>query len=613
MNKDIQEKEFHRKDTLWPFLKRLFGLAKQNYPRLFWSLVAAVGLVAVADATLPVIWMSFIDDVLSPILKDMSLAKKAGEVYTFSINQFGLIALQFIAWMLVMAFGVLVFIWCAENLKEHIIYDLRQTMFDKLQHLSYQFYDKNSTGWLVSRITSDADRVTELISWGFVSVVWGISMVIMSFAYMFYFNWELALGVLLSMPLLLYISMKIRLLILKYSRSARKQNSEMIAYVTEHINGVAVNKATVQEDNAIRGYGKQTKKMHHYAFKSSLYTALYVPLIFMTGAIAAAFVIMYGGNLFISSGITLGVWAAFFGYSRNIFEPIFDIARFYALAQDSLSAGERIFSLIDEKNDITDSEAQGDFGKIKGDIEFKDLAFYYNKNKKILAHFNLKIQAGESIALVGPTGHGKTTLTALIGRFYEPISGELLIDGVDYKTRSLHSFREQLGVILQSPFLFSGTLRSNILFGLRGTDKKIPNDEELKVLLRELGADDLISKLDDEVGEEGASLSSGERQLVSFARAVVKEPAILIMDEATSSIDTLTEGKIQQGISKVIQNRTSIIIAHRLSTIKNCDKIIVIENGKIKEVGNHAALIAEKGHYYNLYMKQARRVQKTSR
>jgi len=612
MNNDIQEKEFNRKDTLWPFLKRLFGLAKSNYPRLFYSLVIAFGFVAIADATLPVIWMRFIDDVLSPILKDISMAQKAGEVYSFSAKQFGPIALQFIAWMLVMALGVLAFIWCAENLKERIIYDLRQTMFDKLQHLSYNFYDRNSTGWLVSRITSDADRVTELISWGFVSVVWGISMVLMSFIYMFYFNWQLALGVLLSMPLLLYVSMKIRLLILKYSRSARKQNSEMIAYVTEHINGVAVNKATVQETDAMAGYGMQTKKMHHYAFKSSLYTALYVPLIFMTGAVAAAFVIMYGGNLFIISSISLGVWAAFFGYSRNIFEPIFDIARFYALAQDSLSAGERIFSLIDEKNDITDQDAKGNFGKINGAIEFKDVEFYYNKDKKILEHFDLKIKAGESIALVGPTGHGKTTLTALIGRFYEPISGELLIDGVDYRQRSLQSLREQLGVILQSPFLFSGTLRSNILFGLRGTDRKIPNDKELKVLLNDLGADDLITKLDDEVGEEGASLSSGERQLVSFARAVVKEPAILIMDEATSSIDTLTEAKIQQGISKVIQNRTSIIIAHRLSTIKNCDKIIVIEQGKIKEMGSHEALIAQKGHYYDLYMKQARRSQKTS-
>lgn len=611
MENKIQEREFNRGDSLWPFLKRLFGLAKKNYPKLFWSLVSATALVAVADATFPLIWMYFIDDVITPNLKDLQAATQAGEAFVIEFQSFIPVLTQFVVWIVVMALGVLAFIWCAENLKERLIYDLRKMMFNRLQELSFTFYDKNSTGWLVSRITSDADRVTELISWGFVSVIWGFSMVLMSFTYMFVLNWQLALGVLLSMPILLYVSMKIRLLILQYSRKARKQNSEMIAYVTEHINGVAVNKATVQEEQAISGYHKQTTNMHRYAFKSSLYTALYVPLIFLTGAFAAAYVIVYGGNLFITSTITLGVWAAFFGYARNIFEPIFDIARFYALAQDSLSAGERIFSLIDEQRDIKDTLAEGDFGQIDGQIEFKHLGFYYNPDKRILQDFNLKIEAGQSVALVGPTGHGKTTITSLIGRFYEPKEGELLVDGVDYRKRSLHSFRSQLGVILQTPFLFSGTLRSNILFGIRGTNIPAPSDDELKAMLNELGADDLVDKLDLEVGEEGANLSSGQRQLVSFARAVVKNPAILIMDEATSSIDTLTEAKIQQGIQKVIANRTSVIIAHRLSTIKHCDKILVIEHGQITEMGNHAELIEQQGHYYDLYMNQARKLMAT--
>ena len=608
MKNEIQEKEFNRKDTLWPFLKRLFGLAKDKYPKMFWSLVATVVLVAIADASFPLIWMSFIDDVISPKLEDLKTALDLGQTVSFSLSEFYPVIFQFLTWIIVMALGVLGFIWFAENLKERVIYDLRQMMFDKLQHLSYSFYDKNSTGWLVSRITSDADRVTELISWGFVSVIWGFGMVIMSFTYMFFIEWRLALGVLLTMPVLLFVAMKIRLLILRYSRKARKQNSEMIAYVTEHINGVGVNKATVQEESAGVGYKGQTKKMRDYAFKSSLYTALYVPLIVLTGSIAAAFVIMQGGNLFVTGLLTLGAWAAFFNYARNIFEPIFDIARFYAMAQDSLSAGERIFSLIDEKLDIQDEQGIESFGTIKGAITFKHLDFYYKEDKKILEDFNLEIKAGESIALVGPTGHGKTTLTALVGRFYEPKGGQLLIDGVDYQKRKLQSFREQLGVILQSPFLFSGTVRSNILYGLRGTNKSIPADAELAEVLKDLGAEDLIDKLDVEVGEEGANLSSGERQLVSFARAVVKDPAILIKEEATTSIDTLTEAKIQQGIKKIIQNRTSIIIAHRLSTIKNCDRIVVIEHGAIKEMGSHAELIAKRGHYYDLYKKQARKI-----
>ena len=216
-------------------------------------------------------------------------------------------------------------------------------MFDKLQHLSYSFYDQNSTGWLVSRITSDADRVTELISWGFVSVIWGFAMVIMSFSYMFILNWKLGLGVLLSMPVLLFVSMKIRLLILKYSRKARKQNSEMIAYVTEHINGVAVNKATVQEESAIEGYKRQTGKMHRYAFNSSLYTALYIPLIFLTGAFAAAFVIMYGGNLYIAKVISLGVWAAFLAMLETFLNPFLILLDFMRLLRIAYRL-ENVFS-----------------------------------------------------------------------------------------------------------------------------------------------------------------------------------------------------------------------------------------------------------------------------
>ena len=266
------------------------------------------------------------------------------------------------------------------------------------------------------------------------------------------------------------------------------------------------------------------------------------------------------------------------------------------MAQDSLAAGERIFSLLDEKIDIIDEE-KPNFDKLKGRIEFKNVTFYYRKEKTILSNFNLTIKEGESVALVGPTGHGKTTLTSLINRFYEPINGNILIDNINYKERSLNSLRKQMGVILQSPHLFSGTVLENIIFGLENTTKK-----NVIRLLEKLRMNSLIDKLEVEVGEEGTNLSNGERQLVSFARAVIRNPAILIMDEATSSIDTLTEAKLQKGIEKIIEGRTSIIIAHRLSTIKKCDKIIVIENGAIKEMGSHNELIKLRGHYYELYL-----------
>lgn len=598
------EKQFDSTQSLWPFLKRLFGLTKQNYPRLFWGLIGSTAVVAVADAYFPYLWMLYIDDLITPLFSNWSVARQAGESFTFQWQQFIPFALKYGAWMLTMSIGVLVFIWCAENIRERIIYDLRKSMFDKLQHLSFSFYDKSSAGWLVSRITSDTDRVTELISWGFVSFVWGISMVLICFGIMFFIEWKLALLILLTFPFMMYVSVKIRLLVLKYSRKARRQNSDMIAYVTEHINGVAVNKTTAQESNASKGYREKTDNMRHYSFKASYYTAMYMPLVLLTGSVAAAFVIVYGANVNMAAGtggFSLGAWAAFFGYSRFIFEPIFDISRFYAMAQDSLSAGERIFSLIDEKVTIKDAPDATEFNRITGDIEFVNVDFSYNTDKQILQNFNLKIKAGESVALVGPTGHGKTTLTALISRFYEPTSGRILIDNEDYTLKTLQSLRNQLGIILQHPHLFSGTLLENILYGV---DEK--NDQKAIDTLKMLGAENLLEKLHEEVGEEGKNLSNGERQLVSFARAAIKNPAILIMDEATSSIDTISEQYIQTGIEKLIENRTSIVIAHRLSTIRNCDRIVVIENGKIKEEGNHQSLIAQKGHYYDLYMKQAR-------
>lgn len=601
------DKQFHKTNTLWPFLKRLFGLAKKNYPKYFWSLIVSVGIVSIADGYFPMLWRSFIDELIVPTFEAAAANPSASWKELLPWNMAWEIGAQYIVWMLVMAAGVLVFIWCAEQIKERIIFDLRTTMFERLQQLSFSFYDKNSTGWLVSRITSDADRVTELISWGFVSVVWGITMIFIAFGFMFSIDAKLTSIVLATLPLLFFVSVKIRLLVLKYSRSSRKQNSEMIAYVTEHINGVEVNKATVQEETSINTYAEKATKMKHYAFKSSYYTAMYMPLVFLTGSIAAAMVLFYGGHLHISVGVlSLGSWAAFFGYSRFIFEPIFDISRFYALTQDSLSAGERIFSLIDEKPIIQDHGTKT-IAQMAGQLSFKDVSFYYKEDKLILDKFNLHVKAGESIALVGPTGHGKTTITSLIGRFYEPTAGKILVDGLPYQSLELKNYRSHLGVILQEPHLFSGTIRENIVFGMREVGKQmLVSDAAIGNALELLGADGMMEKLDLEVGESGKNLSNGERQIVSFARAIIKDPSILIMDEATSSIDTLSEAKIQKGIAKIIQNRTSFIIAHRLSTIKNCDRIIVIENGGIKEMGSHSDLLQQKGHYYELFMKQKR-------
>lgn len=591
------DKQFEAQDTLWPFLKRLFGLGFSKFPKYAAFLLIGVLITAFADALIPKMFEILIRDYASPEYEIFKKLEAAGEVYKPNIETLYPFIAMYSVWIIAITLSVLLFIYGAQNLQERLMYDLREQMFKKLQYLSFSFYDKNSLGWLVSRITSDTNRVTEIISWGTVSVVWGITMIIASFFIMLSINVKLALVVILTLPVLIFVSVKIRLLILKYSRKARRQGSELTAYFIEHINGIEVNKATVQEDAASNKFEEKSTELKKYAYKSAFYTAMFIPLVIVIGSMAAVFVIWYGGYMTINPeyAFEVAALAFFFIAARSIFEPIFDISRFYAMAQDSLAAGERIFSLIDEELDIQDKN-KIPFDTIKGDIEFNNVNFYYEEAKPILNGFNLKIKAGESVALVGPTGHGKTTVTSILSRFYEPVSGEILIDGINYQDRTLHSFRNQMGVILQSPHLFSGTVKDNVVFGLENiTDQKVIDTLKL------IGAEALIEKIDMEVGEEGGNLSNGERQLVSFARAVIKEPAILVMDEATSSIDTITEAKIQEGINTIIKGRTSIIIAHRLSTIKNCDKIVVIQNGAIQEMGTHNELIATGGHYAHLY------------
>jgi len=299
--------------------------------------------------------------------------------------------------------------------------------------------------------------------------------------------------------------------------------------------------------------------------------------------------------------ITVGLLAAFFGYATLIYEPILDISRFYSQAQNCISAGERIFSLLDTQPMIKDKPGADDFAEINGDIEFENVSFHYEKDKPVLRNVNLKIDAGQSVALVGETGGGKSTIINLICRFYEPTGGVLKIDGTDYMDKTIQSLGSKLGVVLQTPHLFSGSIRENIRYG-RGD----ANEEDIVNSLLLIGGDEFINRLDEEAGENGDKLSLGEKQLISFARAVLANPRIFIMDEATSSVDTLTEAKIQNGIQEMIKGRTSIIIAHRLSTIKNCDRILVVKKGSIIEDGNHHDLMLEKGYYYNLYTRQLR-------
>lgn len=601
MQQHLQDIEFHKtKGTLWPFLKRIFAYSFQ-YKKWFWGFVIAVVAVAISDALFPLIWMYFLDQAIVPAVQNYNILREAGETVTINTRPLWVFTSFFVANAILQVIGVYYFIKFAGFIQEKVTYVLRQQMFNRLQELSFAYYDKSASGWLLSRISSDTERVTELISWGFLEVVWGITMIIACFAAMFVYNWQLALIVMAAIPILIFVSVRIRLLILRYSRKARKVNSELTANYTEHINGVQVNKMTSQEARVSEEFKGVSNVMRIASFRASYYTAMYTPLVIFIGSLAAAAVLFVGGQMAVAipTGMTIGVLAAFFSYATQIFMPIMDIARFYALAQGSLSAGERIFNLIDEVPTIKDVEKATDFVEIKGDIVFDKLDFSYVTEKPVLQQFNLHIKAGQSVAIVGPTGHGKSTIANLIARFYEPTGGELRIDGHNILHKTQHSLRSQLGVVLQTPHLFSGTIRDNVRYG-----QQTATDEEIKAALRLVGADAFAERLDEEVGDAGDKLSMGEKQLISFARAMLTNPRILIMDEATSSIDTLTEARIQSGIEQMISGRTAIIIAHRLSTIRNCDRILVINNGQIVEDGNHDALMNLGGRYHALYTKQ---------
>jgi ATP-binding cassette, subfamily B, bacterial len=595
----LKDKQFKTKGSLYPFLRRLLKYSFR-YPKWVAGFTGFVLLVALVEAIYPLVWLSLIDNVIVPAVESYKVNGTVQDINMDSLLNYGYI---FAGLGLTLALGVFGFINFAGRIQEYVMYDIRQELFIKLQDLSFSFYDKSAVGWLLSRISSDTAKVTELISWAMIEMVWGTGMIIFCVASMFIYNWKLAIIVTAAIPVLMLVSIKLRMLILKYSREARKYNSEITARFNEHINGVEVNKSLVQENRVSSDFTHLSDKMKVSSYKAAYYQALFWPLVIFGGSASAAFVIYYGGQMAIAipAGVTVGTLAAFFGYATMIFEPILDISRFYSQAQNSISAGERIFSLIDTKPVIEDKAGAGVYGRINGDIEFRDVSFHYETGKEVLGHLDLKIEAGTSVALIGETGGGKSTIINLICRFYEPTGGAIEIDGVDYKQVTMESLRSQLGVVLQTPHLFSGTVRDNIRYS-----KEEAGELEIVNALKTVGADEFIPRLDEQVGEGGEHLSLGEKQLISFARAVLADPRIFIMDEATSSVDTLTEARIQRGILEIMKGRTSIIIAHRLSTIKRSDRILVINRGKIVEDGSHRELMKKKGVYYKLYTRQLR-------
>lgn len=497
--------------------------------------------------------------------------------------------------------------------------ELRTEAFLKLQELPFSYYDKTAAGWIMARLTSDSRKLAEIISWGMVDFIWGIGTMTGILIVLYVIFWPLALIITILTPLLFLICMYFRKSILKAYRNVRKINSKITGAYNEGILGTKTTKTLVLEDTKAKEFKELCSDMKKNSIKAVIRSSIFWPLILVLGYVGVAITLRVGAGFVLGEfgtlTITVSVLYLFINYTTMFFDPIMQIARILAELQQAQASAERIISLIETEPEIKDTdEVVKQYGTITepkrenweplvGDVDFNHVNFSYIPNEPVLKDFNLHIKAGTSVALVGATGSGKSTIVNLICRFYEPTSGEILIDGKNYKERSIGWLHENLGYVLQTPHLFNGTIMENIRYG-----RLDATDEECIAAAKAVSADGFINdfenKYETNVGEGGSKLSQGQRQLISFARALIANPRILILDEATSSIDTETEVLIQNVINKMLKGRTSFIVAHRLSTIQNADLILVIKDGEIIEQGNHKELLKLQKEYYNLYKNQ---------
>ena len=489
---------------------------------------------------------------------------------------------------------------------QDIIHQLREDIFRHLQELPFSYYDDRPHGKIQVRVVNYVNNLSDLLSNGILNTITDLCNLVFILIFMFAMSPKLTFGCLGGLPVLaLYVIVIKRKQRRAWQIQSNKQ-SNLNAYIAESINGIRVTQAFVREQRNTDIFNDLSNMYRKSWLRAVYFNFAMGPMVDLISTVTTAFIyvigvysIMGGSN----SGIEIGVIFAFTAYISRFWAPVNTIASFYNSVLTAVSYLERIFETIDEPVLVRDEPDAADMPCIKGDVEFEDVTFSYEDGVTILKNINFNIKRGQSIAIVGPTGAGKTTIVNLLSRFYNIDSGRILVDGIDISKVKLNSLRRQMGVMMQDSFIFSGTIMDNIRYG-----NKEASDEEVIAAAKTVCAHDFIMQMEDgyntQVNERGSRLSAGQRQLVSFARALLANPAILILDEATSSIDTETEIVLQEGLEKLLEGRTSFIIAHRLSTIKNADMIMYIDNGGMQESGNHNALLEKKGYYYNLYMSQ---------
>ncbi len=577
---------------LLPFLK--------PYSKMMIFIVTLMLAGAAIDIAYPMLTGYAVDHFVTP--------RSSQGLVGFSLFYFALVLLQ-------MA-GTALFARTALKVEMYLGRDLKKKLFTHLQTLSFSYYNTTPVGVIMARVMSDTNRIGGVFAWSLVDIFWSLAYIVGCIAVMLAINWKLALLVIVVVPPIAFLTFYFQKRILNINRKVRKINAEITRHYNEGISGAKTSKTLVIEEKNTEAFREVTSNMRHTTIRGVLLNAVYVPIIGFLTALAVAFVITGGGNMVLGETIGIGELTIFINYALIIADPVQNLARTISNFISTQANIERVSALMELEPQIQDTPAvvekygtsfepkRENWEPITGHITFDDITFRYpDGNENVLEHFSLDVPAGTTVAIVGETGAGKSTLVNLACRFFEPTEGRILIDGKDYRERSMLWLHSSIGYVLQTPHLFSGSVKENIRYG-----RLSATDEEVVEAAKMVNAHDFIMRMehgyDSDVGEGGGQLSTGEKQLVSFARAVLADPRIFVLDEATSSIDTKTEELIQNAISTLLTGRTSFLIAHRLSTIRKADLILVVRGGKIIEQGSHESLMAQNGYYADLYHKQ---------